>query len=165
MKDKEYISEDGVFKLRVTQSCLDQIKDFCKASPGKETGGIMFGQYLDNHSIASILVISGPPKDSKRTQFSFVRGKAGVQKLVDDNWAEGGYYLGEWHYHPNASPEPSSQDIKQLHKIARDRRFNCPEPIMLIIGGKPGNFSINILLSNSGGELIKYYEHEFNNPG
>ena len=46
-------------------------------------------------------------------------------------------YLGEWHYHPNGSPAPSGTDIFSMHKISVDPAYQCPEPILVIIGGRP----------------------------
>lgn len=158
MECRIYISEDNKFKLSITSDCIETAMRYCDDSPNRETGGILIGQYQDNHSLASIKFITGPPKDSKRTRFNFERGKAGLQKLLDDNWEIGNYYLGEWHFHPGASPNPSRQDIKQMNEIARSQRYNCPEPILLIIGGRPSDYSVAIFISNEGGEFVRLYE-------
>lgn len=34
---------------------------------------------------------------------NFRRGSDGLKKFLDTVWNQGQYYLGEWHYHPNAS--------------------------------------------------------------
>ena len=50
------------------------------------------------------------------------------------------YYLGEWHYHPNASPKPSALDLKTMVNLSKDEDLGCPEPILLVIGGSSSNW-------------------------
>ena len=69
-------------------------------------------------------------------------------------WNQGQYYLGEWHYHPNASSLPSGIDNKQMIKLSRDKKLNCPEPILIIIGGYKDNWSINARLYVNSEEII-----------
>ncbi len=45
--------------------------------------------------------------------------------------------MGEWHFHPQASPAPSSRDSIQMRDIARMLQYHCPEPILLMVGGGP----------------------------
>jgi hypothetical protein len=68
----------------------------------------------------------------------FRRGTSGLQGLLNRFWRrEHQYYLGEWHFHPDASPVPSRVDNRQLAEIARDLQYRCPEPVLLIIGRSP----------------------------
>ena len=69
-------------------------------------------------------------------------------------WNQGRYYLGEWHYHPNTSSLPSGIDNNQMIKLFRDKKLNCPEPILIIIGGYKDNWSINARLYVNSQEII-----------
>ena len=103
-----------------------------------ETGGIIIGKYNEGLDVATITLISGPPPDSKAGRTWFMRGTKGLKKLMDKCFKNAGtFYLGEWHFHPFASPTPSGQDIRQMKEISADLKYNCPEPIMMILGGKP----------------------------
>ena len=42
--------------------------------------------------------------------------------------------MGEWHYHPGGSAQPSAADIRQMRDIAKDDEAHCPEPILLVMG-------------------------------
>jgi hypothetical protein len=67
-----------------------------------------------------------------------LRGVRGVQQVVDRYWRRGAaYYLGEWHFHPFAEPELSDLDRWSMRGIAASLLYNCPEPIVLLIGGDP----------------------------
>lgn len=132
----------------------------CKKSLPNETGGILIGAYTQGNSIAEISKITGPPPDSKYGRYTFFRGTHGLKKLLNDYWEKHQqYYLGEWHFHPFGAPVPSHQDIRQMQQIANSRRYNCPEPILLIIGGNPfENLKINVYVFPRGKEYITLIE-------
>ena len=94
------------------------------------------------------------PKNSKHARCNFHRGSDGLKKLLDTMWNQGRYYLGEWHYHPNTSSLPSGIDNNQMIKLSRDKKLNCPEPILIIIGGYKDNWSINARLYVNSQEII-----------
>lgn len=117
---------------------MEKIIDLCRENTEVETGGILIGQYSTNHDLAIVTDISGPPKDSSRAYTTFSRGIKGLQKWLNQIWkSRHHYYLGEWHYHPHASPAASSQDVKQLKEHSENKTLMCPEPIMVIVGGDP----------------------------
>jgi hypothetical protein len=77
-----------------------------------------------------------PPKDSAQGQNWFHRGIAGLQTLLAKRWYDRvrSYYVGEWHYHPVDSIEPSAADIAQMLSINADLRYCCREPVLIIAG-------------------------------
>ncbi len=110
-----------------------------------ETGGIITGYYSTNLLEVNITNFYDPPKDSKFGVASFVRGLYGLEKLLQDEWKDGKYYLGDWHLHPYNNPVASCQDRKQLTLNSEDKDLHCPEPIMVIIGGVD-NKDINVYI-------------------
>lgn len=147
-----FSSSDGRFGLDIQDKQLTSIIDDCKTSESNETGGILVGTYTDTHDCAKISVVTTAPKDSQKGRMSFFRGVHGLTDILGDLWNEKReYYLGEWHFHPYANPEPSGTDISQMHEIASDASYKCPEPVMLIIGGDPdGDFSIRAFVFPDG---------------
>ena len=153
-----FFSIDEQFSFELSDSQLPYLLSLIKRSRGKETGGILIGKYNQDHSVAIVKKLTGPPKDSTSGFAWFQRGLHGVQKLLGQHWAKQEYYLGEWHYHPYSSPNPSHQDIHQMKTIALSKPYHCPEPIMLIIGGDIKSYDIRVFLSKQGKELIELYE-------
>jgi len=84
-----------------------------------------------------------------------VRGVKGLETLLKRFWSKNEYYLGEWHYHPNASASPSMQDISQMKEISRSIHYQCPEPVLLIIGGDYNEYEIRVFVSVKNYKLIK----------
>ncbi len=127
---------------------LNYIDDHIRNSD-KETGGVLCGYYTEDKVSAVITDFLEPTKDSILGRASFVRGISGLKEMLDEKWKEGKYYLGDWHLHPYSSPSASGQDVSQLIQNSRDGSLKCPEPIMVIIGGKT-NMAINLYVCFHG---------------
>jgi integrative and conjugative element protein (TIGR02256 family) len=130
--------------LRIPAEYVEQLKRFVSASGVNETGGLLFGYYTPGLEEAVVTLVTPAPADSRSGRTWFRRGIDGLQALVRQRWGERREFdLGEWHYHPNAAPTPSGQDVKQMLEIASDSKRRCPEPILLIIGGHPDAWSFS----------------------
>ncbi|HEY8270977.1 MAG TPA: Mov34/MPN/PAD-1 family protein [Pseudobdellovibrionaceae bacterium] len=137
-KERTFLSADKSYGVVLKSVALEVILVECRKSKKTETGGILIGKYSDDHNCALVYEISGPPRDSIRSATSFERGNQGLKDLLSGRFKDPGYYyLGEWHFHPFSSPEPSGRDLSQIKDIATSALYKCPEPILLIIGGDP----------------------------
>jgi len=132
-----FSSDDNKFFVEINQLILENIKIECVKTGNKETGGILIGYYSELNTKATISMITGPPNDSIHSESTFERGINGLNNIIDNQWNSNRYYLGEWHFHPNSSSKPSYTDDLQMKKFANDDLLQCPEPILLIIGGVP----------------------------
>jgi len=150
-----YSSADQNFEVSISEQIVEAIRAIIKSANGLETGGILIGRYSPDHKTAIINHITGPPKDSKAGSTWFVRGVKGLETLLKRFWSKNEYYLGEWHYHPNASASPSMQDISQMKEISRSIHYQCPEPVLLIIGGDYNEYEIRVFVSVKNYKLIK----------
>lgn len=157
---KKFICDecDAIIYLReiAYQKAIHQVNEIGK----KETGGIAIGRYSSSLKMVYINELSEAPTDSKAGFSWFVRGVKGLGEYLKKKWLQSEeYYLGEWHFHPANVPEPSQTDINQLKRISEDARFNCKEPILIIISKKNKEYNIGIhLLINSN--VFKFYENE-----
>ena len=132
--DAVFRSPDGRFRLFIAADLLAHILDLCLASYPLETGGVLIGHYNETLETAIVTRATGPPPDSQRRRNAFYRGTQGLHELLRVLWPKKEYYLGEWHYHPGSSPEPSAADAKRMQEIAESDDTNCPEPILLVVG-------------------------------
>lgn len=137
-RNATWSSADGRFGMEIQQAALARALVICERAGTAETGGIIVGHYTVKHDCAVVTELRGPPNDSEAGRTWFVRGAQGLTDYLRSLWTrERRYYLGEWHFHPRASAQPSRQDTGQMQEIARDPRYRCPEPLLLIIGGSP----------------------------
>ena len=127
----------GLFGLSVPTPVVRKILGYCARALPNETGGILIGRYSECLDTALVLKVTPAPPDSRAGRTWFYRGTQGLPRLLDEAWQNGLYYIGEWHFHPLTDPTPSETDRWQLRDIARDERYYCAEPLLLIFGGHP----------------------------
>ena len=99
-----------------------------------ETGGVLIGCYSDDLHSVWVAKATGPGRFSLHAPFSFTRGTKDLQAEIEEAEAIGMYYVGEWHSHPGGSVSPSPLDLRQMRAIADDAGYNCPEPVLLVVG-------------------------------
>lgn len=159
MKETEFIhfrSVCGRYGVSFRHALLDMMLRECKKAGHNETGGIIWGKYNSNWDDAVITGFSPPPSDSHMGRFSFNRGIAGLQTKIQALWKKKNreYYLGEWHFHPFASSAASSTDRQQMFAHANKPELQCPEPIMIIIGGNPRHdWDVNMAVYTRAGDV------------
>ncbi len=124
------------YTLRLTSASWQQMERESDRSGAIETGGILVGYYTNDKSTAIVTEALLPPKDSARGRSWFHRGIAGLSGLLTKRWDSRvrTYYIGEWHYHPASTVDPSNDDLAQMYRINIDPQYYCREPIMLIVG-------------------------------
>jgi integrative and conjugative element protein (TIGR02256 family) len=136
----EYGSEDDLFMLRITpEVAAELVSQAIRAYP-RETGGILVGHYGDSHHLAVVDRVGPKSSDSRGRRTAFIRGGNKLRDFLSALWRSSPrlHYIGEWHTHPDAVPEPSGTDRASMWAIATDEREMCPEPVLVILGG---NFS------------------------
>lgn len=151
-------TEDEKYGMKICKKFVNRILAYCQNASPNETGGIMVGYYSDDLRWAIVTDITGPTVDSIFKRNFFYRGIKGLQKFLNSKWKKKKqYYLGEWHFHPFSLPIPSQIDNMQMRSFANNRFLNCPEPILMILGGNPaGEWKIKsyVFIKNTKKELI-----------
>src|SRR5262249_7518145 len=96
----------------------------------------LVGWYTEARDCAIVTQIGAPPSDSRHGRATFTRGTRGLKRMLEEaGQRNGSRYIGEWHFHPGASPAFSHVDAEQMTHIANSRSANCPEPLLLLLGG------------------------------
>lgn len=134
LADLRAASPDGRFGIHLPRHCLGGMLDYAAQDYPRETGGVLLGKYAPSMDVAVVTQITGPPDDSRKARFGFWRGILGLQALLSRLWREQQYYLGEWHVHPDGPPIPSETDHEQMRAIAESHSYQCPEPLLVILG-------------------------------
>lgn len=128
---------DTQYAVNLELAAWSTMVNDCIKAGTNETGGILIGRYTSDRSLALITEITSCPKDSIFSTTTFQRGAAGLKEILASRWKEGFHYIGEWHFHPGSSPEPSGPDIRAMRSIAANSNYSCREPILIILGGQP----------------------------
>lgn len=104
-----------------------------------EMGGILIGRYSDDYTAAIIVDRVFCENKAKEPKYNFERDAVDLKKYNMKDLR----YIGEWHTHPLNSPDPSLIDDNSMHQFAGNKKLNCPEPILVIIG-KDHELAINV---------------------
>ncbi len=134
------------FQVVLSKQAVEHMIHLCSANCSQETGGILIGSYSDDCTTAEILEATDPPKDSKFGRDWFHRGTDELKELLAVRWncVPRTFYLGEWHSHTANVPWPSLQDKKQIRKVARTQRYNCVQPLLIIVYPRlKGNWDVS----------------------
>jgi integrative and conjugative element protein (TIGR02256 family) len=152
-----------MFGLVLPSDVTLRLHALCVEAGNYETGGILIGRYSPEHDRAIVAKLSGAPGDSSRGTNWFRRGIKGLQPLLIRLWQENKYYIGEWHFHPNAAANPSPDDSSQMFEFSRTRTLKCPEPVLLILGGNVhGVWHVSGYVYRRMGDLVALGSRRFN---
>ena len=67
--------------------------------------------------------------------------------------------MGDWHLHPYGAPIASGQDVSQLIQNSKDDSLKCPEPLMVIVGGKNNKeIKVYACFNNTIYECVETYD-------
>jgi integrative and conjugative element protein (TIGR02256 family) len=104
-----------------------------------EVGTSLIGRYADNGWRAIVVGLAPLATDSKGSRNEFYRGVKGLRQFyrkLFKRFHRQRHYVGEWHSHPNGSPSPSTTDRVNQNAVAADHQTDCPEAILIILGGQ-----------------------------
>lgn len=155
---KTFLAEDNSIAVDLDDRALAAMLALCAKSGRLETGGVLIGRYSEFGDRVLVIKATGPTRDSRRFPFAFIRGIVGLTSRLRDEWKDGLYYVGEWHFHPFASPRPSGTDSKQIKAFARTSDLRCPHPTLLVLGGNPAGRWTMAAAVVSGGKLVPLLE-------
>lgn len=134
--DLVYRCQDGA-RLKVGAEALQKIFKYRQERwDSTEAGGVMLGRYVLNSDDIIVDNVTEPMPGDKRSRCRFHRAQKRHQELITQAW--GGSkgtctYLGEWHTHPEVTPEPSDVDWSEWRQKAKTDRFH--KRIFFLIAG------------------------------
>lgn len=150
-----FLAADRSIAVEIEPRAIRSMLNICSRAAGLETGGVLIGRYSPFGDRVIVSRVTGPPRDSRRFRFNFIRGIAGLTRRFEQAWRDGLYYVGEWHLHPKGSPQPTDTDTKQVLEFSRQRDYHCPHPVLVVVGGDPSTeWLIAIEVVVSGGLVV-----------
>lgn len=140
------------------EPCVTQhLYRFMQNEPRKpESGGQLFGG-IDGNTVI-VKVATGPYKKDKRSRNSYESCPVSAQKAIDYQLSAGLEYLGEWHTHPEESPQASSLDVKAMKNIFAKSKLRTNGLLLAIVGNNQKKFIINTWLIKNNVFLPLNYE-------
>lgn len=97
-----------------------------------EAGGQLFGRQQGQAILVE--VATGPRPSDRRSRYSYRPDRRLEQVEIDEKFASGFRFLGDWHSHPEPVPKPSTTDIPSMQDCFRRSRHELHAFVLLIIG-------------------------------
>ncbi|MCK4376199.1 MAG: Mov34/MPN/PAD-1 family protein [Candidatus Brocadiae bacterium] len=144
--------------MTIRRALAKQLLDEAVAARPNEAGGVLLGYYTPDMRVAFVTEILQPKEDTRSGLGWFLRGVAGLAKVLIERWQRPNrtYYLGEWHSHPGGDTFPSGRDGESMRAIATSPKEQCPEPVLVIVGGTvQGSNEIGVWVFTRTGEMLR----------
>jgi len=100
----------------------------------KEAGGQLF--YREVAGKACVEYATEPGQGDRRSRFAFWPARQKEQKEINQLFAKGLHYVGDWHTHPEDSPSPSGDDTSKMMGIFKKSEHVLAGMLMVIVGRK-----------------------------
>jgi integrative and conjugative element protein (TIGR02256 family) len=123
--------------LFTTQAASAIFRLAAMSSDGLETGGILLGT---DEGLAGPIVVrqcGGPGPAAVRRQSYFRRDLAHAAALAADAEANGSAWIGEWHTHGIAMPEPSARDLLTYQTLLDDPQLAFARILSVVVLADP----------------------------
>ncbi|MCJ8343956.1 Mov34/MPN/PAD-1 family protein [bacterium] len=101
-----------------------------------ESGGLFLGRHLNESGNIFIDQITSPSDEDKATKTSFWRSSVHWYKAIDiwKKEKETCAYIGQWHTHPEKTPNPSCVDTNEWMKSLKQDTYHDKYLYFMIIG-------------------------------
>lgn len=124
------------FRVWIADRALRSMAEEATRTRHSETGGVLVGYRVEDTFV--IREVIGPGPSALHSPARFEPDAHWQYAELDRLYASSGgvlRYLGDWHTHPDGSPQMSTLDRRTLASIAACRHTKEPNPLMLIGGG------------------------------
>lgn len=128
----KFLNKKTNHKILVSDSLLTQMIAVADNHYPKEFGGILTGIKEQDFWIITDFET---PTDFKNSRSNFTRKVKKLNAYLKEIYltSKGKLeYLGEWHTHPNGTPQNSKDDLISMAEIANETNVTTDKPIMII---------------------------------
>jgi len=156
-----------VSTVLLSVQAADKLAEFAgAAADGRETGGILLGT---DHGLAEPIIVrhcGGPGPAAIRRRAYFRRDLAHAAAVAADA-ADGSTWIGEWHTHGAAMPEPSARDLRTYKKLLDDPRLAFARILAVIALARPdASWHAPVLHAwSSTGSVLRQLPIQIASPG
>jgi len=116
-----------------------------------EAGGQLFAKLSDGEIL--IEKATGPRPTDRRGRTFYNPDRRAEQREIDHFHGAGLHYIGDWHTHPCARPEPSHTDIASIMETTQRSSHDLNGFILIIVGTDPFPSGIRVSIYSQN-ELV-----------
>jgi integrative and conjugative element protein (TIGR02256 family) len=98
----------------------------------REGGGQLFARFDGVHS--HVEVATTPSRKDSRSRFGFTPDRPTQRAQIREFYERGLHFVGDWHSHPEQSPEPSAVDLMSVRECFQQSRHDLKSLLLVIVG-------------------------------
>jgi integrative and conjugative element protein (TIGR02256 family) len=155
---------DGEYTVTIERPCFDAMQRLAREHYPREVGTSLVGGYSDDGYRAWVTGLAPLTPDSRGTRNTFYRGALGLREFFRGLFTSSRgrtHYVGDWHSHPDGPALPSPTDDHNALSIARDSKAQCPECLLVILGGNSTAPDLGVFVySRKRGRIVLSAEPE-----
>jgi integrative and conjugative element protein (TIGR02256 family) len=128
-----FVREDKLWIVTVSAAVITLISSHRQRRLWScEAGGQLFGTIAPGY--ITVTTATGPSPKDWRGRFGFKPSRAREQADILRHFEQGLHFLGDWHTHPEPTPEPSGTDRDSLAEEFAQSEHQLPFFLLLIAG-------------------------------
>lgn len=111
-----------------------------------EAGGQLFARF--DSDIIRVERATGPRSSDRRGPTEFIPNRMAERREIRRAFTDGFHYVGDWHTHPESTPNPSQIDIQSFREMYRKSRHGLASFLMVIVGNSLDDNGLYVALCN-----------------
>lgn len=158
-----YLLPDGVQRLVLQPDVLRHLLDHRQTKFWqKEAGGQLFATI--NQGLTTIERVTGPRKTDRRSRTGYRPDRKAEQREIDEMYAVGLHYVGDWHTHPERIRLPSEMDKNSMVECFSKSNHQAEGFLLIIVGNgePPACLSVSSTANNGLTPLVRVTTAEAN---
>ena len=137
--------------LLLADHVLDYLSRYRQTRKSLSEAGAVFATITGTEILVSD--ITGPRKSDKRFRFLYIPDRNLEQEEINNRFASGLHYVGDWHTHPEPAAKPSRQDLQSMCECVRRSTHQLNAFLLVIVGSAIGPQGLHVSL-HTGSEVI-----------
>jgi integrative and conjugative element protein (TIGR02256 family) len=113
----------------------------------REAGGQLFARFDGKRIVVE--EATGPRRTDRRTRTSYVPDRRAEQAEILDRHARGLHYVGDWHTHPQRSPQPSRPDAESIAECVAKSVHQLNGFVLVIVGQLEPPAGLHVSINNA----------------
>lgn len=123
-------------RVVLADEVLEYLSEFRQTSGRDEAGGQLFAKF-EKDSVIRVVRATGPSRRDRRGRFWFLPNRWREQAEIYRMYREGLHFVGDWHTHPQETPEPSQKDVDSILDCYRKSHKGVRGFLLIIVGLSP----------------------------
>lgn len=119
-----------------------------------EAGGQLFARFEKGNVL--IEAITGPRATDQSGRLYYIPDRTAEQREIDEYFAKGLHFVGDWHTHPERIPRPSQRDSHSLKECFASSQHGLNGFLLVIIGTASLPAGINVSIHRAYGSVTLF---------